>query len=51
MSYRKGIEQSIKRYEKATAQEKRFLGASEIERVKDMKESLVTGVYNDISID
>lgn len=51
VSYRKGIEQSIKRYEKATAEEKRFLGASEVERVNDMRESLITGVDNGIAID
>ena len=51
VSYRKGIEQSIKRYEKATAVEKQFLGASELERVSDMRESLITGIYNDIAID
>lgn len=51
VSYRKGIEQSIRRYENTTAREKQFLGASEIERVNEMKDSLVTGVYNDIAID
>ncbi|MGP5494958.1 ankyrin repeat domain-containing protein [Psychrobacter celer] len=51
VSYRKGIEQSIKRYEKATAKEKKFLGASEVERVNDMKESLITGIHNGIAID
>ena len=51
VSYRKGIEQSIKRYENATASEKKFLGASEVERVNDMRESLITGVDNGIAID
>ncbi|MGO3177905.1 ankyrin repeat domain-containing protein [Psychrobacter sp.] len=51
VSYRKGIEQSIKRFENATAREKKFLGASEVERVNDMRESLITGVDNGIAID
>ena len=51
VSYRKGIEQSIKRYENATTEEKKFLGVSEVERINDMRESLITGIYNDIAID
>lgn len=51
VSYRKGIEQSIKRYENATNDEKRFLGASEVERINDMRESLITGIDNGIAID
>lgn len=51
VSYREGIIQSIKRYEATNAKEKEFMGEEEVERVNEMKESLITGVYNSIAID
>ena len=51
VSYRKGIEESIKRYESTTAKEREFMGDDEVERINDMRESLIIGIYNGIAID
>ena len=51
VAYREGIEQSIKRYEMTTAKERVLLGKEEIEMINDMRESLITGIYNGVPID
>lgn len=51
VSYRKGIMERIKRYEKTTPEERAILGSDEIERIKQMRESLTTGIYNGVKID
>lgn len=51
ISYREGIKQSIKRYEVTTAKERELLGEEEIELINDMRESLITGIFNGVPID
>lgn len=51
VSYRKGIKQSIKRYEMTTAKERELLGEEEIELINDMRESLITGIFSGVPID
>lgn len=51
MSFRKSIEQSIKRYETATSEEKRLMGATELERINNFKAALKTGIYKGVSLD
>ncbi len=51
VSYRKGIEQAIKRYENTTAGEKKIMGQDEIDRINKDRKSLKTGYSNGIAID
>ena len=51
VSYRKGIMERIKRYEKTTPEEKAFLGSDEAKRIEEMRKSLITGVYDGVRID
>lgn len=51
VSFREGIKQAIKRYEATTPEEKEYMGEEEVERINEMRESLITGIYNDIPID
>lgn len=51
VSFRKGIEQSIKRYETATREEKRLMGNDELERINKFREALKVGSYKGVSLD
>lgn len=51
VSYRKGLIERIGRYEKTNPEEKAFLGNHEVERIKKMQESLITGIYEGTAID
>lgn len=41
--YRRGLEQSIQRYESLSAEDKKLLGNDEVERIELFKKSLITG--------
>lgn len=51
VSFGKGLEQSIKRYETATREEKRLMGEVELKRINNFKAALKTGSYKGVSLD
>lgn len=50
-SFRKGLEGSIKRYEKTNAQERKIMGQAEVERIQGFRLALQTGEYKGVSLD